>query len=41
MDPDLLAHELEKGPERILVSKAGVLGSSLAKGAIFETSLYF
>ena len=25
MDPDLLAHELEKGPERILVSKAVVL----------------
>jgi len=22
MDPDLLAHDLEKGPERILVSKA-------------------
>jgi len=26
MDPDLLAEELEKGPERILVSKAVVAG---------------
>ncbi len=26
MDPDLLAEELEKGPERVLVSKAVVAG---------------